>query len=134
MSLKLSLERSEDPLDRVALVWTTCLPFIENSRGVLIHRPRRVTTYKVHDYPHLAINYYCGNGTTGTKNMTFLSDVPEGKLLCGYCEARAVMAGLPSTDELCGRHVHLGKVIGVQTCCRPASGNPEPHAAARGAE
>lgn len=125
MSLKLPLERSTDPLDRAALVWTTCLPFIENARGVLIHRPRKVKTYKIHPYAHTAVRYWCGNGTTGTNNMTFLSDVPKGKLLCGYCEARAVMAGLPSTDVLCGRHVHLGKVIGVQTCCVPAHGNPE---------
>lgn len=37
--------------------WTSCRPFIDNARAVLIHRPRYVTTHKISDRnkPHIAI-------------------------------------------------------------------------------
>lgn len=50
-------------------------------------------------------------------DLTFLAAPPDDKLLCEACERNAVLAGLPSADELAGRHVHLGKIKAVQTCC-----------------
>ena len=114
----LPLELNKDRRHGVAF-WKSCPPFVENSRGVLIHRPREVTVYD--NGPrwgkHIAVHYHCGGGSNGGKNFTFLSDPPVGKLLCAVCEARAVMAELPSADSLCGRHVHIGRVIAQQSCC-----------------
>ena len=115
MSILLPLKRSKSKLP--FLQWKSCLPFVENSRGVLIHRPRYVALYKIHKYPHIAVGYWCKNGSTGDDNFTFLSIPPEGKLVCKHCEMNAVEAGLPSTDALAGKHIHLGIVVPQQTCC-----------------
>lgn len=116
--MKLALRRPSRPMDhRVTSVWTSCQPFMENSRGVLIHRPMQVVTYKIHPEPHMAVHYWCGNCVSGGKTFTFLDRVPDGRLLCEVCDARARMAGLPTAAEICGRHVHIGKVIAQQTCC-----------------
>ena len=111
------------PLRRVknselaAAVWTRCAPFVLNERAVLVHRPREVTTYNLHKQPHLAVHYWCGGAATGGIKFTFLSSPPENRLLCERCEVLAVAAKLPSADTLSGRHVHVGKVKALQTCC-----------------
>lgn len=99
------------------LAWKACLPFLDNSRAALIHRPRSVQTVTVFKEPHIAALNWCGNGFTGRKNLLFLDSPPNGKLLCARCEQNATKAGLPSADSIVGRHVHLGKVVAVQTCC-----------------
>lgn len=101
------------------LHWTTCPPFVENQRGVLIHRPKHVTRYQISSRwkPHLAVGYLCGAGTVGDKHLTFLTDVPSNRFLCHMCEAIAAKSGLPSADIICGRHVHVGKVVARQVCC-----------------
>ena len=117
--LKLSLQQPKRHAmhrDKI-LPWSSCAPFVENSRGVLIHRPRSAQTITIHREPHKAIHYWCGNGVAGKRNLSFLSAPPEDKLLCARCEAQAVKAGLPSAAELTGRHVHLGKVVAVRVCC-----------------
>lgn len=116
--IKLPLERSKHPYSVKELPWSTCAPFVENSRGLLIHRPRMVTTYNTLKFPHIGIGYWCGNHVSGGKNFTFLEAPPEGILLCERCELAAVASGLMSADELAGRHVHKGKLKAVQTCCR----------------
>lgn len=99
--------------------WRDSDPFVENTRGLLIHRPRRVTLHTGCGYPHIAVHYYCGNSANGTaKNMSFLSEPPDDALLCEVCEARAVMCGLPSAAAIVGRHVHIGKLKAVRTCCK----------------
>lgn len=100
-----------------AFPWASCAPFVENSNGKLIHRPKTVVSFKIHKEPHTAIDNWCGNVHVGTNKFTFLETPPEGKLLCERCEYTAVKAGLPSADELAGRHVHTGKLIAIQTCC-----------------
>ena len=110
----------KQPKDRRGMrsIWSSCKPFVENSRAVLIHRPMRVSTYKCGNRPvHLGVHYWCGNGSTGTKNFAFLDEVPRERLLCARCEAAAVAAGLPSASSLCGRHVHEGVSVVIQTCC-----------------
>ena len=99
------------------LTWKSSLPFLDNSRAALVHRPRTVQTVTIHKEPHIAVLNWCGNGFAGKRNLSFLAAHPEGKLLCARCEAQAVKAGLPSAAELTGRHVHLGKVVAVQVCC-----------------
>lgn len=113
--MKIALARPKD-VRRIAVVWSACLPFVENSRAVLIHRPRMVSTYNLHRRSHLGVHYWCGNGSTGAKNFTFLEVAPEGRLVCERCEIAATLAGLPSTDELCGSHRHKGKIVAVRTC------------------
>lgn len=115
--MKLLLEKPKlSRFGRPSAIWSACLPFVENSRAVLIHRPRHVCTYHMHKNPHLAVHYWCGNGSTGWKNFTFLDVAPDDRLVCERCEIAATLAGLPSTDELCGSHRHKGKIVAVQTC------------------
>lgn len=115
---KLPLERK--PFDaKHGFPWVSCAPFVENARGTLIHRPRSGATYNVHAYPHVAVNFWCGmTSTSDGKNLTFLAAPPEDKILCARCEAIAVANGLPSADELAGRHVHVGRTVAVMTCCK----------------
>lgn len=103
--------------------WVACLhPFVENSRGVLIHRPRSGATYNIHKAPHVSVGMWCGHHTSSDgRNLTFLPAPPEGKVLCARCEDAAVAAGLPTADELAGRHVHVGGVKAVVTCCKEDS-------------
>lgn len=112
LSRKKKIARNEYP-------WASCLPFVENSRGTLIHRPRRASTYNIHrSGPHIGVEFWCGMHVSTSKgNLTFLSSPADGKILCERCEAIAVLRGLPTADELAGRHVHKGKTIAVSTCC-----------------
>jgi len=118
-ALKLPLERGDSR--RAVTFWKSSLPFVENTRGVLIHRPRYVHLYDLgHRWgKHLAVHYWCGNATAGKNNLTFLSEPPLGKLVCAVCDARAVIGSLPSADELLGRHTHKGRVVAQQSCCSP---------------
>jgi len=99
--------------------WKLCLPFVDNKRALLIHRPRSVTTYALLGKHYEAVEMWCGSGQTGRDKFDFQSTPTEGKLLCSRCEAKAVAAGLPSASEIAGRHVHEGKVVPVRTCCNP---------------
>jgi hypothetical protein len=95
------------------------LPFVENSRGTLIHRPRRVSTYNIHKSgPHVGIEFWCGmHVSSGGKNFTFQDAPTDGRVLCERCEAIAVANELPSADDITGRHVHKGRTVAVSTCC-----------------
>lgn len=108
--------KSHPSLRRDHVPWSACLPFVENSRGVLIHRPRSAVTITMHKEPHISIHYWCGNGVTGKKNLTLLSAPPVSAIVCERCEQAAVDAGLPSAESLAGRHVHIGKLKAVLTC------------------
>lgn len=90
--LKLALQqRKRHPMHRDKILpWASCAPFVENSRGVLIHRPRTVQTVTIHKEPHIAVLNWCGNGFAGKRNLSFLAAPPEYKLLCARCEAQAV--------------------------------------------
>ena len=118
--MKLRLERAKDlpRVDPGAIPWAACQPFVENSRAMLIHRPRTVTTHVSKKYgQHIYMGLWCGAGFSGRKKFTFLDAPPDGKLLCSRCEEKAVAAGLPSAHQLTGKHVHVGKCVAVQTCC-----------------
>lgn len=117
-TVRLPLERPKKKHDK-EFPWSACAPFVENSRGVLIHRPRSGSTYNIHRAgPHIGIKFWCGMSISSDgKNITFLTSPPDGRILCERCEAIAVANGLPSADELAGRHVHKGGVVAVATCC-----------------
>lgn len=116
--MKVALEKKHD-LRGGVVPWVSCQPFVENSMALLIHRPRSVSTYKIGPKyaPHLGISMWCGNMMTGTKKFTFLDAPPRGKIVCGRCEDAAIAAGLPSSSQLAGEHVHTGGVIAVSRCC-----------------
>ena len=115
--MKLPLKKEKN--SRALVQWESCSPFVENSMAALIHRPRRVATYKISARwkSHIAISFWCGTSSTGTKKFTFLDAPPEGKLLCARCEANAVAAGIASSEKLTGKHVHIGGVVAIQLCC-----------------
>lgn len=122
-TIKFPLEKAKGAKHPQEFRWTSCAPFVENSRGVLIHRPRTGSTFNLHRTgPHVGLGYWCGMHTASDgKNLTFLSAPPEGRILCERCETIAVANGLPSADELAGRHVHKGGVVAVVTCCDRAT-------------
>lgn len=119
--VKLPLERGRESTGSAGckqIHWKTCLPFLENKLATLIHRPRYITTYRIGQRPpHLAVGNWCGNTMTGQRKFTFLPAPPSGRIVCARCEENAVRHGLPTTDELAGRHVHKGGVIAVPHCC-----------------
>lgn len=116
---KIALDRRKSSRGTGCFPWASCLPFVENSRGTLIHRPRSGTTYNLHKKPHVGVSFWCGMAvSTSGENLTFLETPPDGKILCERCEEIAVANGLPSADELAGRHVHKGRTKAVATCCK----------------
>lgn len=124
---KIALERPKNVGDK-QFPWTSCAPFVENSRGTLIHRPRRASTYNLHSKPHFGIIFWCGMSVASSgKNLTFLSAPPKGRILCERCEAAAVANGLPSADDIAGSHAHKGRTVAVATCCDLMS-NEKKHA------
>ena len=116
-TIKLPLEISQFHVKH-GFPWASCAPFVDNSRGTLIHRPRKGATFNIHKNPHFGINFWCGMAVASDgKNFTFLAAPPDGRILCERCEANAVAAGMPSADELAGKHVHKGRTVAVATCC-----------------
>jgi hypothetical protein len=114
----ITLEKNKN-LRGNGIAWTACKPFVENSMGELIHRPREVTTWKVSERwkAHIAVTGWCGNTATRTKKFTFLDAPGLNQVVCARCEGKAVAAGLPTSSQLVGRHVHLGGVVTVKYCC-----------------
>lgn len=122
MKVKLQTKRDKYPDERYLFInWKSCLPFLENSRAVLIHRPKSVSTVAksvVSKVPYLVSTMWCGNTMIGSRHWTFLEAPPEGKIVCARCEAMAISHGLPSSDSLVGSHVHKGGVKAFITCCQ----------------
>lgn len=115
----------KDKMNPQYLYWKSCLPFVENRLGVLIHRPKRVHTLVAHHgFRNLAIETWCGNSQNGMDKFTFLSAPPDGKVVCARCEMMAIENGLLSSDDIVGRHVHIGHVKPVITC-HPKLNNEE---------
>lgn len=114
---KLKIEPNRRRIDS-GPVWTSCAPFLINTRGVFVHRVRHARTVLWNGKAsHHVVDYFCGNGTCGTGNLIFTDDVPEDRVLCERCEAFALAAGQPSADELAGHHVHIGRVRAFRVCC-----------------
>ena len=131
--LKLPLEKKHK-CSQPHFPWVSCAPFVENSRGVLIHRPRSGTTYNIHKKPHIGIKFWCGMSVASEGgNLTLLDVPPDGRIVCERCEAAAIANGLPSADELAGKHVHKGRTVAVMTCCAdtPHNGGGNGRAASR---
>jgi hypothetical protein len=104
--------------------WSSCAPFVDNDRAMLLHRPKCVTVFQCVGKSHLAVECWCGSTFTGTEKFTFLDAYDGNKLLCTRCETNATEQGMPSADGLSGRHMHKGKLVVVQTCCTPIEVQP----------
>lgn len=116
--MKLPLETKRNPNMNYVFIFKSCKPFVNNTHGQLVHRPRQVSVHKLAQYgPHLAIHYYCGNVACGTDKFEFLDAPPNDRFVCAICEANAVSFGMPSSDEITGYHVHVGRVFAKQACC-----------------
>lgn len=103
-------------LKKNAIQWASALPFVENKRAILIHRPKAATTHTLFKKPHISVEYFCGSIQTGNDKFTFLSVPPMDSVLCNRCEIAALEAGMPSADSLAGRHVHKGGMRAYTTC------------------
>jgi hypothetical protein len=93
-----------------------CLPFVDNSRAVLIHRPRYACLYSGWREPYMAIHFHCGLAICGGKNITFLEQPPQDKFVCQMCELNATAKGHQTSSQLASRHVHVGGMKAVQLC------------------
>lgn len=128
--MKVTLKKDPDlhKSRNTVVPWTACEPFLENTRAVLIHRPKHVTTHKIGPRwtAHLGVHLWCGNATTGREKLTFLAAPPKGRIVCARCEAAAVKAGLPASSDLVGAHVHLGGVIAIAHCCTGVTSEDHP--------
>ena len=115
----MKVEIKKDKRARTGVHWTACEPFVENTRAVLIHRVRYVTTYKIGPQynAHIAVGCWCGNTMTGTTKFTFLDAPPDERIVCARCEDIAVESGLPTSEQLAGKHIHTGGVVAVKRCC-----------------
>lgn len=114
----MKLPLGKHPKHRFGIAWKEASPFIDNARAILIHRPRYVVTHKVGERSaHISIECWCGNHFSGTKKFTFLNAPTDGKLLCARCEEVAVKHGQPSSEQLTGHHVHVGRLVPQQLCC-----------------
>lgn len=118
--IKLSLERPKrmpPGYEKTQFPWASCAPFVENRRGILVHRPRTVSTFVFRKRSHFSIGYWCGScANNDAGNITFLEAPSVGAIVCQRCEQAAIAAGLPSSSDLAGRHVHIGKLKAVLTC------------------
>lgn len=115
--MKLALDKTNVKGYKPFLQWQSALPFVQNKRALLIHRPRSVDVYRLHKHPHMAVLFLCGNGSTGTDKFTFMGAPPVDSILCAKCELKALALGLPSAYSLAGRHVHTGGIVAIANCC-----------------
>ena len=114
MKVKLK-SRNRSRFDREYEWLKTCEPFVVNPRGKLIHRVQHAHKSKT-SRDGLMVHYWCGNCTFSGPVILF-SDPPKDRLLCVYCEMKATATGEKSAKELTGRHVHVGRLKPVRTCC-----------------
>jgi hypothetical protein len=102
--------------------WERSKPFVLNPRGLLVHRVQSVTEFKRDGQTtHISVHYWCGNLCNIDPNLireSLHSNPPKGRLLCEFCEFRAVGKRQKSADQLAGRHIHRGRLRVFQTCCQ----------------
>lgn len=92
------------------------LPYALSSMGVLVHRVKTATLHNIHRTgSHYSYGFWCG--MHGCTNFHLYAEPPEGHFVCMRCEAAAIANGEKSSDELLGRHVHVGGVKAIQKCC-----------------
>lgn len=105
--------------ERDQVAWRKSLPLFRAAGGVLFHRVASVTTFLDEEFgrQHDALHYLCGNIGHVRKYSEFTDNPSDDAVICARCEALARLKGLPSIDELIGRHCHVGGVKSFRTCC-----------------
>lgn len=107
--------------DGTAKIVKKIKPFAVNPRGILTHRAKCVDTFYRDGKPHhMHVDYWCGNGTCydlDDELSVLVDKPPKDRLLCHYCEVKAIAAGQAKADKLAGRHVHVGVLRAIQLCC-----------------
>lgn len=95
--------------------------FVDNPRGVLIHRVKHVCDHYHHDeYHHSSVDFFCGNSTCFHKDSSILVDeFGDHRILCLRCEVSAVLEDCADAEDLLDRHVHVGGIRAVRFCCKP---------------
>jgi hypothetical protein len=121
--MKLMLDAKLFPNKHAKASFRSSMPFIENTKAILIHRPRAAALYQIESVngkkyaPHLAVKCYCGNTFCGSKKIIFHDTLNNEMIVCARCEKEAIKAGLPSSSDICGKHVHTGGVKAFKNCC-----------------
>lgn len=99
-------------------------PFFFNPRGLLVHRVRSVFQLEWNDpgvyfygEPWWIVEYWCENSGRTDKHDNGLIWTPGDKLVCARCEANAVKAREKTSDQIVGRHVHIGALRPHRLCC-----------------
>ncbi len=120
MKVKLKKPNSRDHNQITHIAWKESEPFVNNTRGQLIHRVRWVESIRYYgEHRHLAVRYMCGGGTTGDtdENLEFCATVPKGRVLCARCEAQSAVEGQKTAEQLCRKkHVCKGGTVIVKSC------------------
>lgn len=110
--------------------WDYSEPFFVNKRGCLTHRVRGISTISHQDSGgnpspgfrephHYSVLFWCGGRANFTEpSEDLVATPPVERLLCDRCEAVAQAAGQKTSDELAGRHVHVGRMKPIRTCCQ----------------
>jgi len=97
--------------------FTESAPFLRNHRAILIHRPVSAGLYELKSFgSHIAVKCFCGATFSGTHQLEFVNEPNEDEVVCNACEQRAIMRGMPSSEEIVGRHVHTGKMVLKMIC------------------
>ena len=61
----------------------------------------------------MIISHWCGSQVYGPGDIDFLDQPNDWEVVCKRCEEKALKKGLPTSNELAGKHVHKG---GVYDC------------------
>lgn len=118
IKLRIKDDKSKRVEGRDTVQWKASLPFFQNFRGLLIHRVRSARSHIVDgELDHSSVHYLCNNFGS-LDNGELLAEPPDDRLLCAVCEAFAISHGMPSADQLVGRHCHVGKIRAERVCCR----------------
>ena len=118
IKLRIKDDKSKRVEGRDTVQWKASLPFFQNFRGLLIHRVRSARSHIVDgQLSHSSVHYLCNNFGS-LCNGELLAEPPLDRLVCAVCEAFALSHGMPSSEQLTGRHCHLGKIRAERVCCR----------------
>lgn len=104
---------------REGRVWKASVPFFFNPRGFLVHRVKHAETIDTSwgGITHVA-HYWCGNHGSGTSPERWIEIPGTSAIVCARCEANAVASGNPTSEDLVGRHVHIGS-LKIKCHCHP---------------
>lgn len=93
---------------KILVYLTEAYPFVLNKRGILVHRPKKISIIQSAKGPSMVVEYYCGNSASGSDIFELKNDVETRQVVCRCCENKATKAGLPSTFAILNKSTFLG--------------------------